>query len=111
MNIVAETAHYFSDGIYAKQMSLPKGHTATSHMHVYDHLSILAQGEVEVALNGVKTLFKAPACIDIKAGIEHEINALEDSVFYCIHAISETDKQLNNIDEVLIMKDENHAMG
>lgn len=109
MNIVKETAHFFSDGVYAKQMFLPKGHTAMSHKHVYSHLSILAQGEADVTCNGVKTRFKAPSCIDIKAGIEHQIDAIEDAIFYCIHAIAEADKE--NIDEVLIMNRENHAMG
>lgn len=100
IEIVAETAHYFSSGVYAKQMTLPKGHTAQSHKHVYDHLSILAQGEVDVVLGGVKTRFKAPSCIEIKANLTHEIIAHEKSVFYCIHAIGDEDKE--HIDEVLI---------
>jgi quercetin dioxygenase-like cupin family protein len=111
MSIVAETAHYFSDGVYAKQMTLPKGHTALTHKHVYDHLSILAQGEVVVTCNGTKTQAKAPYCLNIKAGLEHQIDAIEDAIFYCIHAISETDKQTNNIDEVLIMNRDNNALG
>ncbi len=95
-------AHYFSDGVYAKQMKLEAGYTARSHKHVYDHLSILASGSVDVLCNGVKTAFTAPSCIDIKAGIEHEIIAHEDSIFFCIHATNETD--LDHIDEVLIGK-------
>jgi len=47
-------SHHFSDGVYAKQMRLEKGHTATTHKHNYSHLSILASGDVEVSLNGVK---------------------------------------------------------
>ena len=105
--IVPEIAHFFSSGVYAKQMHLPENHIATTHKHNYDHLSILAQGECEITCNGVKTLFKAPSCIEIKAGIEHSIYALADSTFYCIHATNETE----NTDEVLIMKDDDHAMG
>jgi quercetin dioxygenase-like cupin family protein len=99
---VEAIAHYFSDGVYAKQMFLPKDHVARSHKHNYDHLSILASGNVEIVCNGVKTAFIAPSCIDIKAGIEHEIIALADSVFFCIHATDETD--INKVDEVLIEK-------
>lgn len=97
---VEAISHHFSDGLYAKQMKLAKGHTATSHKHHYDHLSILAQGEVDVVCSGVKTRFKAPTCIDIKAGIEHEIIAYKDSTFFCVHSTNETD--INKIDEVLI---------
>ncbi len=96
-------AHYFSDGVYAKQMYLEKGHIARSHKHVYDHLSILASGSVDVLCNGVKTAFTAPSCIDIKAGIEHEIIAHEDSTFFCVHRTDVTD--LEHIDEVLIEKE------
>jgi quercetin dioxygenase-like cupin family protein len=97
---VKAISHHFSDGVYAKQMYLEKGHIAITHSHNYDHLSILAQGEVDIALNGIKTRFTAPCCIDIKAGIEHSIEALADSVFFCIHATSETD--INKVDETLI---------
>lgn len=99
--IVPEIAHFFSAGVYAKQMRLPKNHTATSHKRNYDHLSILARGEVDIDFNGVVERFRAPCCINILAGIEHKITALKSAIFYCIHATEETE----NIDEVLIMKE------
>lgn len=107
--MVPEIAHFFSDGVYAKQLSLPKDHMALSHKHNYSHLSILASGKVIVDCDGVKTQYDAPACIEIKADIQHEIIALEESVFFCVHKIL-PEYDLNNIDEVLI-KEANHAMG
>jgi quercetin dioxygenase-like cupin family protein len=94
--------HYFSSGVYAKQMSLDKGDTATSHKHLYDHLSILAKGCALVRTDDSEepTLYQAPCAIEIKAGMNHEITALEDSVWFCIHATEETD--VDHIDEVLI---------
>lgn len=88
---VEAISHHFSDGVYAKQMMLKKGHAALTHRHSYGHLSILAQGEVDVVLDGVKTRYKAPSCIEIKAGTHHAIVAHEDSVFFCIHATNETE--------------------
>ena len=93
-------AHFFSDGVYCKQLTLLKGHIALTHKHCYDHLSILAQGTVEITLNGLKTRFNAPTCIEIKAGIEHQIEALADSTFFCVHSSDEKDS--NKIDETLI---------
>lgn len=92
--------HHFSDGIYAKQMELPKDHYAVSHKHTYDHLSILAAGVVLVEVDGIETTYTAPACLNIVAGAEHKITALEDSFWYCIHATTETDVAM--IDNVLI---------
>lgn len=100
---VEAIAHHFSDGLYAKEMTLPKGYMATSHKHNYSHLSILAQGEVHVRVDGVVSHHVAPACIEIKANAEHEILALQDVIWFCIHKTDETDK--NNIDEVLIVKE------
>jgi quercetin dioxygenase-like cupin family protein len=92
--------HHFSDGVYAKQMALPKGHFAVSHKHNYSHLSVLASGEALVEVDGIVNLYKAPACIHIAADTEHKITALEDVVWYCIHATDETD--VEKIDKVLI---------
>ncbi len=92
--------HHFSDGVYAKQMILPKGHYAISHKHNYDHLSILASGAALVEVDGKETIYTAPACINITAGTEHKIIALENTTFFCIHATNETD--IEKIDKVLI---------
>lgn len=92
--------HHFSAGLYARQMLLPAGHFAVTHAHEYDHLSILASGHVLVDVDGAITDLKAPACIEIKAGKHHRITAVEDAIWFCIHATDETD--VERIDEVLI---------
>ena len=94
------TLHHFSDGLYAKQMTLPAGYEAGSHAHAYSHLSILAKGRVIVETDNTMQEFSAPACIEIKAGIYHRIVSLEDAVWFCIHATDETD--VSKVDEVLI---------
>lgn len=93
-------AHFFSDGLYAKQLTLDAFHVAETHEHAYSHLSILAKGRVIVTVEGKEEEYVAPTCIQIKAGLSHSIEALEDSTFFCCHATSETD--IENIDEVLI---------
>jgi gentisate 1,2-dioxygenase len=97
---VEAVSHHFSDGLYAKEMTLAKGYMATSHSHKYSHLSILAKGDVYIRVDGVISYHSAPACIEIKAESIHEIRAISDVVWYCIHATEETD--INKIDEVLI---------
>ena len=92
--------HHFSSGVYAKQMHLPKGFTALSHAHVFDHLSILAAGKVIVKTDDTTRVYESPACITIEKNTNHSIEALEDTVWFCIHATDETD--VNKVDEVLI---------
>ena len=45
---------------------------------------------------------EAPACINIKADKHHGVLALEDCVWFCVHATDETDA--DKIDEVLIQR-------
>lgn len=100
--------HHFSDGLYAKQMHIPAGYVAGSHMHAYSHLSILAKGDVLVEVDGVVSEFSAPACIEIKAGREHRIFAKTDTVWFCVHA---TDAACaDEVDAVLIQKDNAEAL-
>jgi mannose-6-phosphate isomerase-like protein (cupin superfamily) len=97
-----QTVHHFSDGLYAKQMVIPAGYEACQHAHNYSHLSVLASGRVIVMTDDWKKEFKAPACIEIKAGVYHKIISLEDATWFCVHATEETDAE--KIDEVLIAR-------
>ena len=95
-------SHHFSDGVYARKMLLPAGHFAVTHAHEYDHLSILAAGIVELEADGVVQMLRSPACVTILANTHHQITALEDAVWFCIHATDETD--VDKLDEVLIRR-------
>lgn len=92
--------HFFSDGMYAKRMTIPKGFAAYSHKHAYSHLSILAKGRARVSTDAGSQVYEQGSCIEIKAGVSHEIQALEDVTWFCIHATNETD--VERIDQVLI---------
>lgn len=98
-----ETVHHFSDGLYAKQMYMPKGFIVGTHAHNYSHLSILAKGRVILRTDADSQEYAAPACIEIKAGVHHQIESLEDCVWFCVHATDETDS--DNIDDVLVQRD------
>ena len=96
--------HNFSDGLYAKQMYIPKGYVVGQHAHNFSHLSILAKGKVIVKTNDFEKEYDAPACIEVKENVNHAIEALEDSVWFCIHATNE--KDIDKIDNILINKGE-----
>ena len=95
-----DVVHHFSDGIYAKEQYLAKGYKVMTHSHNYSHLSILGKGSAVVTCDGIEKTYNAPACIEIKADVHHEIYALEDVTWFCIHKTDETD--INKIDETLI---------
>lgn len=94
--------HYFSSGLYAKQMHIPKGYVVGTHKHKFSHISVLGSGSVIVETDNSSKEYTSPACIEILANVEHRITALENVTWFCIHATDEKDEKL--IDETLIEK-------
>jgi quercetin dioxygenase-like cupin family protein len=81
-----QQTHHFGGGVYAKEMHLPAGSFVVQHKHEFDHLSVLASGRVYVGVDEVIAEYSAPACILIKAGANHVVEAVTDAVWYCVHA-------------------------
>ena len=99
-----EVNHHFSDGLYAKETFIPYDTFLMQHKHSYSHMSILAKGRVLVKVDDEIKEYKAPACINVEANKHHSVKALEDCVWYCVHATDE--KNIDKIDKVLITKGE-----
>ena len=92
--------HHFAGGVYAKETHIPAGVKLTQHIHSFDHLSSLASGSVLLRAGGFVESLKGPAAIEIKAGVEHEVEALTDAIWFCIWPSDETDP--DKIDAELI---------
>jgi quercetin dioxygenase-like cupin family protein len=102
-NLVAlggDVVHHFSDGLYAKEFFVPKDTAVMKHTHDFSHLSILAKGKVVVTQGDRIEIIEAPACIEIKAGLEHGVKAVTDCVWFCIHATDE--KNPSTADALLV---------
>jgi len=97
-----KTQHHYEDGVYMREMELPKGWEAVSHIHKFNHMSILSKGSVVVTVDGIKKVYQAPKVINMLAGVNHSIYALEDTLWFCVHHIEESDFDLENIEKILI---------
>lgn len=77
--------------VFVKQMHFQfAGDREEGHSHLFDHLTLLASGKLRLTALGTSTEFTAPHHIFIKAGVVHELEALEnDTVVHCIHGIRE----------------------
>ena len=85
---------------WIKQMHFVNaGDMNDGHTHIFDHQTLLGKGSVKVTVNGKVSEFKAPTIIFIRAGFEHQIEALEDdTICYCIHAIRDGERVEDIID-------------
>lgn len=73
------------------------------HKHSFDHLTLLAKGQLRVAVNGSTTDYTAPTMIYIRAEYNHELTALvPDTVAYCIHGLRNEDKTGDLVDPAFV---------
>lgn len=94
--------HHFSSGVYAKETHIPAGIVLTQHSHGFDHMAILASGQVAVEVDGLMSIQDGPSVITIKAGKMHKVQAIIDSVWYCIHSVDETNP--DHVDQAILSK-------
>jgi hypothetical protein len=83
--------HIQTDGVYIKAYRVPAGLKIYSKRFLDDHVTILGQGSVLVENGDTKLKFSAPAHFVFEAMTRYTIHTLEDSVWYCVHATTETD--------------------
>lgn len=102
-----ETKHHFNSGVYSREMRFPKGWFVESHKHCFDHMSILAQGKVKLIVNDEEFIYEAPYVLNIKKDTQHRIEALEDSVWFCIHVTQGTNvTSVEEVEQILIKNKE-----
>lgn len=81
------------DNVFVKlHRFINAGDTHEGHAHVFDHITLLANGTVLMKHDKGEQEFTAPHLIVTPKGITHQFVALEpNTVFCCIHAIRDGD--------------------
>jgi len=83
-----ETNHYFSDGLYAREIVIPAGVTLCGEIHIYKNLNILSKGSMLVYGYGK---IEAPFTVVSPPGTKRIAYTLTECVWTTIHANEETD--------------------
>jgi hypothetical protein len=95
--------HSFAEGVYVREIFIPKGSVLTGKIHRHSHPNFLMSGEVIVVTeHGGREHLKAPLSMISKAGTKRAILALEDTVWVTVHITNETD--LQKIEDYVIAK-------
>jgi hypothetical protein len=77
--------HYFSQGVYAREITIPAGTLLTGKIHKYEQLNILSKGEISVLTDdGVKRVC-APFTIVSPPGTKRIAIAHSECVWTTIH--------------------------
>jgi hypothetical protein len=97
--------HYFTLGIYARELHIPAGMTLTGKIHKFPQLNILSKGRISVLTeDGIKEV-EAPFTVVSPAGTKRIAYAHTDCVWTTILNTNETDPDL--IEKLFTVDDEN----
>lgn len=82
--------HFHTDGLYARELTLPKGAFAIGEIQKFPHVSVISKGEISM-LNedGGVTRVKAPCTIVSKPGVRKVGFAHEDTVWTTVHNMAD----------------------
>ena len=95
--------HTFTDGAYARQMTIPAGALIIGKIHRHAHLNFVMQGRATVFTpDGLKEII-APVMFVSTPGTKRAVLAHETTVWVTVHVTEETD--LAKIEDQIIAKD------
>lgn len=83
--------HYFSQGVYAREITIPKGTILTGKIHKYQQLNIMSKGELSVLTENGVIRVKAPFTIISPPGTKRIAYAHEETVWTTVHGTEERD--------------------
>lgn len=94
-----EVTHFFGGGVYVKETRFQAGEYGEKNQHDYDHLSTLVSGKAGIQVDEEVQILEGPAVMVVQKGKFHQVMAITDVVWHCIHATDCTDA--DHIDNVL----------
>jgi hypothetical protein len=97
--------HHFADGLYAREITIPKGTLVVGKVHAGEHLNIVSKGEISVITEDGVRRIKAPCTLVSRPGTKRVGYAHEDTVWTTIHANPENEHDLERLEARLIAID------
>lgn len=97
-----ETRHHFASGLYAREITIPKGALVTGKVHRAEHLNIVSAGRIIVWTEDGMREVSAPFTMVSRPGTKRVGLALEDTVWTTIHANETNERDLDNLEAVLV---------
>jgi len=97
--------HYFSQGVYAREITIPAGVILTGDIHKFKQLNILSKGRMQVYTEeGIREV-EAPFTVVSPPGTKRIAHTLTECVWTTIHGTELTD--VDEIQKTFIAKSEN----
>ena len=85
------TKHYFADGVYLRQLTIPAGVCVTGKVHKTRHLTIICSGTLRITTDDGVVELTGPAVFVSEPGIKKAAFAITDTVVMNPHPTESTD--------------------
>lgn len=92
--------HTFAPGLYARQMTIPKGGIIIGKIHRHAHVNTISKGKVWVVTEFGKEEITGPVTFVSQPGTKRVVVAQEETIWTTYHPTEETD--LAKIEEYVI---------
>lgn len=99
-----DTHHHFSNGLYVRQLDIPKGIVIVGKRHRESTLNILAKGSMVIIDGNSNFTITAPYTFTSEPYSKKSAYALEDCSFINVHITDS--KNVDEIEEKVIISDE-----
>lgn len=96
----APVNHYFSDGVYVREIFMPKGMVIVGKIHKTKHLNIVQHGHCLVVTPTRKFEVRGPVTFESHPGEQKVVYMLTDVLWSTVHVTESTD--LAEIEEQVI---------
>jgi hypothetical protein len=83
--------HYFAPGMYAREITIPKGTVLVGAVHKTENLAVLSAGRLQIVTDDGTVEISAPYTLTVKPGQKNAALALEDAVWTNFFPTDETD--------------------
>ena len=91
--IEIEPVEYHCNGVYAREIRIPKGTALVGEIHLQDQINVVSQGVIRVFTEeGVRTI-EAPSTFISPAGTKRAGYVIEDTVWTVFHGTTKTSEE------------------
>lgn len=94
--------HYFADGLYVREITIPKGTLLTGILHRYESIDVVSQGEMSVVNEkGEAKRIVAPCTLFSPPGVKKAGFAVEETLWTSIHANPTNERDIETLERTL----------
>jgi len=93
--------HFFCEGLYAREMTIPAGCVLVGYIHIYPCVNIVSKGEITIAMEDGLRRIKAPFTMVSNGGSKKAGYAHEETIWTTIHANFENLTDVEELEHIL----------